>query len=241
VSALGSEYVGVKYRNRDAAKDESVPWRIMGLVDGTTLTYTPQAPSGAPTTIKSGQVVEFETTEAFVVKSQDPKHPFYMSGHMPGCMTYSLADDCRGDSEFVNVVPAQQFLRSYVFFTDPTYPETNLVVVRARGRDGQFADVTLDCAGPLTGWTALGSYEYTRVDLVRHDFAKQGSCDNGRQHMASTAPFGVTVWGWGSKETGGIYHIPQAPGFYTQAVSYAYPVGMSVRPINTVVVPTTPN
>ena len=30
---------------------------------------------------------------------------------------------------------------------------------------------------------------------------------------------------------------PQAPGFYTLAVSYAYPAGMSIAPINKVVVP----
>ena len=55
-------------------------------------------------------------------------------------------DDCRGDPEFVNVVPALEFFSSYVFFTDPTYPETNLVVVRSEATD-VFQDVTLDCAG----------------------------------------------------------------------------------------------
>ncbi|NOT29778.1 MAG: hypothetical protein HOP15_04930, partial [Planctomycetes bacterium] len=41
-------------------------------------------------------------------------------------------------------IPPQQYLRSYVFFTDPTYSETNLVVVRAKTPNG-FADVSLDC------------------------------------------------------------------------------------------------
>ena len=40
-----------------------------------------------------------------------------------------------------------------------------------------------------------------------------------------------TVWGWGSGETGGI-----GAGFYSQYVSYAYPGGASVKPINSVVV-----
>jgi hypothetical protein len=73
-----------------------------------------------------------------------------------------------------------------------------------------------------------GSYEYTRVDLVRHDFQKQGNCDNGAHQASSTAPFGLTVWGWGSQETG---------AFGTTDVSYAYPAGAGVVPINTVVVP----
>jgi len=45
-----------------------------------------------------------------------------------------------------------------------------------------------------------------------------------------------TVWAWGSAATGGAWAQPDFPGFYTQAVSYAYPVGMSVKPINSVVV-----
>jgi hypothetical protein len=113
------------------------------------------------------------------------------------------------------------------------------VVVRHQDK-GKFADVNLGCAGTLTGWQPIDqgdTYEYARIDLVRHDFIQQGNCDNGRHVMTSSVPFGLTVWGWGSAETGGAYNLPQAPGFYTQAVSYAYPAGASVAPINTVVVP----
>jgi hypothetical protein len=241
VSALGSEYAAVKYRDRYPSTPETVPWRLVGLVDGTKLTYEPSTPSGAPTTLNLGDVVEIQTDQNFVVRSQDEKHPFYLSAHMTGCTTYAtggdMTSDCRGDAEYVNVVPGKQFLSSYTFFTDPTYPEVNLVVVRAPGKDG-FADVTLDCYGTLDGWQPVGngSYEYTRVDLSKGNFEAQGKCDNGRHQMSSAAPFGVTVWGWGSAATGGAYAAPNFPGFYTQAVSYAYPVGMSVRPINDVVV-----
>src|SRR5260221_5567699 len=81
-----------------------------------------------------------------------------------------------GDADFVRVVPSAQYLSKYVFFTDPTYPETNLVVVRKRQDDGTFADVTLDCAGVLDGWTNVdgsGVYQFTRIDLVRHNFVPQ--------------------------------------------------------------------
>jgi hypothetical protein len=40
-----------------------------------------------------------------------------------------------------------------------------------------------------------------------------------------------TAGGWGSGERGGI-----GAGFYSQYVSYAYPGGASVKPINSVVV-----
>ncbi len=235
VRALGSEYVGVRYRDRWAGVDETVPWRIVGAVDGTVLTYEPSAPSGAPVTLAQGQMAEFDSGGLFVVKSQDSLHPFYMAGYMTGGATIPNASngDGRGDPEFVNVIPSAEYLASYTFFTDPTYPETDLVVVRT-GSNGAFEDVSLDCAGVLTGWQPLGAagtYEYTHVDLVTGDFQAQGACNNGRHVMSSKTPFGLTVWGWGSAASG---------AFVSQWVSYAYPAGQSVAPINTVVVPAVP-
>ncbi len=228
VRALGSEYVAVRYRNRVENKEESPPWRIVGAVDGTVLTYDPAPPAAdAPTTLGLGQVFSFRAAGPFVVRSQDGDHPFYLAGYMTGAGDFNNA----GDPEFVNVIPAKQYLSQYTFFADPTYPETNLVLVRSKGKDGAFADVTLDCAGALTGWQpvgASGSYEYTRFDLVRFNFEKQGNCDNGRREIASDAPFGLTVWGWGTDAT--------APAFNSTYVSYAYPAGARVQSINDVVV-----
>ena len=149
---------------------------------------------------------------------------------MTGCSTVSSDQfgDCRGDAEFVNMIPPEQYLAKYTFFTDPTYPETNLVLVR-ENKGGGYADVTVDCVGTVTGWTAIDAadtIEYARVDLVTGDFQKVGSCDNGLHQAASTQAFGMVVWGWGSGAT---------TNFTTQAVSYAYPAGASVKPINTVV------
>ena len=235
VRALGSEYVGLRYRNRYDGQEETPPWRLVGAADGTVLTWEPSPPAGAPTALDLGTVKELRAAGPFVVRSQDEKHPFYMSAHMTGAAQYDPNQtDGRGDAEFVNVVPPGEYLPSYVFFTDPTYPETNLLLVRTKGANG-FADVTLDCAGKVGGWSPVGTggaYEFTRVDLVRHDFAPQGGCNNGRHEIHSDAPFGLTVWGWGSAETGGNL----SPG-YSQYVSYAYPGGASVQPINPVVIP----
>ena len=224
VKALGNEYVGVRYRGRAGGTDEVVPWRLVGAVDGTQLTWEPSVPPGAPEELDLGAVAEFSATGPFVVKSQDNKHPFYISAYMTGGELF----DSEGDPEWVNVVPPEQYLDHYVLFADPTYSETNLVVVRTPSKlDGTFADVTLDCAGTLTGWQPLGKYEYTRIDLVTGNFMDVNGCSNGRHEMASERPFGVTVWGWGSKA---------ALGAGTKLVSYAYPAGASVQPINDVVV-----
>src|SRR5262249_11822781 len=110
---------------------------------------------------------------------------------------------------------------------------TDLVVTRTRNGDGSFPDVTLDCAGTLSGWQAVGdgSFEVTRVDLVRHDFQRQGKCDNGRHELtAKNGTAGLTVWGWGTTET----------KTFTRDVSYGYPAGESLAPLTNIVVPPVP-
>jgi hypothetical protein len=216
VKALGNEYVAVRYRERVSGSNEAVPWRLVGAANGTTLSYEPSVPAGAPMSLTQGQSAEFTSPGPFVVKSQDAAHPFYMAAYMTG----AGAGGGLGDPEAVNVVPPQQFLDHYVFFTDPTYAETNIVVVRPVANG---TDVTLDCMSrPLTGWQPIGTrYEYTRAD-VQHLGANVGGCDNGRHEMTSKGPFGITVWG------------------FDNSVSYAYPAGASVKPLNSVVVTPTP-
>ncbi len=228
VEQMGSEYVGATYRDRTPAPENRL-WRIIGAVDGTSLSYDP--PVAGPSTIGRGQVAEFNTDTPFVVRSQDPAHPFLVLEYMSGAnnLPPTSLGQGYGDPDVVRAVPTPQWATGYVFFTDPTYPETNLVVLRKKGPTG-FADVTLDCAGTLSGWTAVDqadTFELTRVDLVRHDFQPQGNCDNGRHAASSHEPFGLTVWGWGTPET--------TPN--TGYVSYGYPAGENLSAINTVVIP----
>jgi hypothetical protein len=265
VRALGSEYVAVRYRNRGST-EEIVPWRIVGVVDGTQLSYDPPQ-SGAPGTIDARQWIEFDEAGPFVVRSQDASHPFYLAAYMTGgCGTAAVADKVGafgcpgltgvlkgfGDPEFLNVVPPAQYLPHYTFFTDPTYPETNLVVVRVRdAQTAQMPEVTLDCAGVLTGWQPVGSsatYELTRVDLSTGNFRGVGNCNNGVHTMTAvlagatgspppTPLVGVTVWGWGNDVTwpsdnGG---TDETNANFTQWVSYGYPAGANFKPLNAAV------
>ena len=126
VRSLGNEYVGVRYRSRVDNTDEPSAWRIVGAVPGTTLTWEPTVPPMAPTTVTLGTEARFETPGPFVVRSQDDKHPFYLAQYMTG----GGGAMNRGDPEMLTVIPPAQYLNYYVFFTDPTYPETNLVFVR---------------------------------------------------------------------------------------------------------------
>lgn len=254
VRALGSEYVAVRYRSRKPGADESIPWRVVGVVDGTTLTYDPSAPAGAPTSLNQGQVVEFDDPGPWVISSQDSSHPFYLAQYMTGGSTVDPTGSettsiyyGAGDPEFVNVITPSQYLPGYTFFTDPTYPETNLVIVAVKdGPTNEFPSVNLDCAGMLKDWQPVGTsgkYQFTRVDLSTGDFKGVGKCNNGVHTIAATlsgappgeAPFiGVTVWGWGSGATGGTTMTDPS---YTRWVSYAYPAGANITKLNSVVVP----
>jgi hypothetical protein len=224
VKALGSVYAAVMFRPRMTG--DTAEWRLVGVVDGTMLTYSTTI-AGAPLSLNHGQSATFPSTDIpFTVQSQDSAHPFLLSELMTG----GEPSNGYGDPEIVPQVTPAQFGTSATFETDPTFPETNLVVVRAKDSTATFRDVTLDCAGALTGWQSLGAYEWARIDLTRHAFAAQGSCSSGPHTMTSAGPFGATVWGWGSDET--------TPS--TAYTSYGYPAAMGVAPINSVVVSATP-
>jgi hypothetical protein len=226
VSALGNEYVGAPFetRRQDLAP-EVIRYRLVGAVDGTQLTFDPPV-AGAPAALERGVVADFATSLAFVVRSQDAAHPFaaaqlmdtanVQGGSRPGAVAPGFGP-WLGDEELVTMLPPAQFLSRYVFFADTTYPTTNVVVVRTRGRDG-FRDVRLGCLGTIGGWQPVssgGRYEIARVDLVRAN-TPNGQCGNGRHVAESEAPFGITVWGLDSYS------------------SYAYPGGGNAATLSTV-------
>ena len=232
IKALGSEYVGAGIVTRlPSGEPESVPYKVLGVVSGTRLSWDPAPPPSAPTTLELGQVAEFETTEPFSVASQDGDHPFALTQYMPGSPLSGTVAGCSappsagvrcglGDEDWINLVAPEQFLRSYVFFTDPTYATTNLVLTRLRGDSG-FSDVKVECLGVIDGWKpvgAAGKYEVAKVDLTRGTVPLK-DCVTSRQSATSEGAFGVTVWGT------------------DLASSYGYPAGGNQVPINQVVVP----
>lgn len=232
ISALGNEYVGAGVVTRLASNaPEDVPYRVLGVVDGTTLSYDPAPPPGAPTTLSAGQVVEFSSSALFTVRSQGGTHPFSFTQYMTGTSGSSKAgcapqySPCQlGDEEWVVQLPPEQFLARYVFFTDPTYATTNLVVTRVRGASG-FSDVSIECLGNVTGWQPVGGegqYEVAHVDLSRAFTGTTPACATSRHEATSAGAFGITVWG---------------TDWYA---SYGYPAGGNIGSINDIVIPPIP-
>jgi hypothetical protein len=223
-SQWGTKYALVPFKPRidsfSSAAREQVPYTIVSAADGTVLTYEPSRPLGAPEKLDAAQSASFITDQLLVVQSQDSKHPFHASVYMTGSKYGGGSGGLvTGDPDYVNVPPADQFLDRYVFFTDYTYPDTRLTVVRRKTAKG-FLPVELDCAGPLEGFAPLGTsgeFEYAWVALtngyVPQKFAK-GECGYGRQGAHSDGPFAVTVWGM------------------AQDSSYGYVGGTGLRPIN---------
>lgn len=238
VSALGTTYSIVPPATRLASmQPEAIRYRFVGVVDGTKLAYDPPVP-GAPTALMRGQVVDWIATGSFVVSSEAGQ-PFHVAQLMPGGFfrpkdgaihsprvgarpSTTMGSNSLGDEEYVHVFPPAQFLSRYVFFTDPTYATTNLVITRSKGVNG-FRDVKVDCLGTVGGWKPVGTsgqYESTDVDLAR--LTPVGTCKNGFHVAESEAPFGLVVWG------------------LDNFASYAYPAGGNVAPINQVVVAPAP-
>jgi IgGFc binding protein len=218
--ANGNEYVMAPHGDRKpAGMSDPRVFRIYGMVDGTNLTYDP--PNLGPNALGLGGFIEIRTDTPFIVRSQDSDHPISVFTYMTGAG--EQGEGGWGDADFVRMVPPAQYLSHYVFFTDVTYPFTVLTVVRTK-KNGAFSDVNLDClGGPVTGWQPVGDYEITYVKLVDH-WMPQNGCNNGVHTMDSAAPFGVWVWGWGSEDTN------------TGWVSYGYPAGEGVLPINDVII-----
>lgn len=231
LSALSHRYVGAPYATRrQDLMPENVRYRIVGAVDGTTLTFDPPV-MGAPARIDRGASVEFSSRTAFVVSGQDPMHPFAVAQMMdsannfgpsrPGATAAGAGFGPNlGDEEFVLLFPPAQFLKRYVFFADPSYPTTNVTLVREK-TNGEFRSVTIDCYGAVDNWTAVDGarqYEWTTVDLIRAGMSVRG-CSNGRHVIESDSPIGVIVWGLDSYS------------------SYAYPAGGNAGTLQEVPIP----
>jgi len=221
VSAWGHEYAVLPAPNRvslmsqglEKERDPSAI-RIVGAADGTELVYEPAAPEGAPLHLGAGELAAFFAEQPFVVRSQDSDHPFYVAAYMTGAEASSYKV---GDPEMAMVVATDQWLDTYGFFTDSNYDSSSVFVTRRKER-GSFHDVTLDCAGSLSGWKAITpEYEWTEVTLSRFGEAQKydaGACTDGAHRIQSDGPFTITVWG------------------VSPYASYAYPGGTGLRPIS---------
>jgi hypothetical protein len=198
---LGTDYVVTVPTSPGGAPVGHVV-RFFGNEDGTTLTYSPSAPPGCPSTLDAAEVVEclgiitesFEVTgsQSFAVSS------FQLGGSIvdPGDFPASL-----GDPSMSPMVATQQYLTDYIFLAPTDYTQSFIDVVSPPG-----TDLTLDGMPVTATATAINSsWSVTRVPL-------RGTA--GSHVLVAPNPVGVQVVGYGA---------------YT---SYQYPAGLDLTEIS---------
>jgi hypothetical protein len=211
-TVLPAEVIGTKYlvtpptSPNGAVKGGHVV-RIYGNFDGTTLSYAPAAPMGAPTTIDAGAFIELgPLTDSFSVEGSQP---FVVASFMVGGSLQAPPGDkcpdfpCRGDPSMSMMVTPQQFRDSYTFLAPADY-ETNFADILVP--DG--ATVMLDGA-PLTG--AAEAIGKTGWSIVREPLK---AASGGVHKLSADKNVGLQVMGFG------------------HASSYYYPGGLNLELIS---------
>jgi hypothetical protein len=162
--------------------------RIYGNFDGTNLTYIPAAPTGCPTSINAGQVVdcgivngdfEVQGTNSFAVG-------VFSQGATVVDPTHSPPDE-QGDPDQSLAIAVKQYRTKYVFLAPTDYEDNYAVVIAPTG-----TTVTLDGAAAMGSPTALGSSGYGILRLTL------GAGQAGAHVLTATQPVGLQVMGYGS-------------------------------------------
>jgi hypothetical protein len=175
--------------------------RFFGNEDGTTLTYNPSKPSGCPSTLNAGQVVDCgEVTSDFEVKGDKEFGVF--SGMLGGQLVDpNGGQQSKGDPSQSFAVAVEQYRTQYIFLAPSDYDVSYVDIVGPTG-----VGVTID-GQSVSGFTAIGSSGF---GVARY---KLGAGNAGAHTLASTQSVGIQVMGYG------------------QYTSYQYPGGSDLTAI----------
>jgi hypothetical protein len=203
---IGTKYIVAPPTSPSGAVKGGHVVRIYGNVDGTTLTYAPATPAGAPATIAAGAFVEFgPVTDAFTVEGTQP---FVVGSFMVGGSLQAPPGDacpnfpCRGDPSMSMEVTPQQFRSTYTFLAPVDY-ENNFADILVP--DG--ANVMLDGAALTVAPQAIaGGWSIVREPLT--------AMSGGVHTLTSDKNVGLQVMGFG------------------HATSYYYPGGLNLKLIS---------
>ncbi|MCA9690450.1 MAG: IgGFc-binding protein, partial [Myxococcales bacterium] len=142
----GKTYVGAHSPDRG---NEQHHWRIYAGEDDVMISTEPPQP-GTPFTLSNqGDFMDVVVPNgtSFVISGDKPFMPVQYLGSQNGGAT-------TGDPSMYQMVPVEQFLKSYAFVTGTQYPEHYVQVIRKAGD----ADVMVDGA-PVGGYYQVGNYE----------------------------------------------------------------------------------
>lgn len=199
---LGKDYV-VAQPTGPLANAVGHEVHIYGDFDGTTLTYAPSTPTGCPTTINAGQMVNCGVvTQDFEVTGSQP---FAVSMFTQGASVVDPTDqppNQQGDPDQTMAVATAQYRSDYVFLAPTDYTNNYAVVIAKTG-----TVVTLDGTVASGTPTPVGSTGYGVLRL------KLSNTGTGAHTLSASNPVGLEVMGYGA---------------YT---SYTYPGGLDLQHI----------
>jgi hypothetical protein len=196
----------VKLAGGDATEiDEPEYFKLMGMLDDTTVTTTLPAPYDV-IRLDTGRSLVIETYVDFVLTADKPVSfgQFVASQNVTGIQRRLPG----GDPAFVMVPAAEQWRKGYVFLTPSLYAFDFIIVIHTPS-----ADVTLDGRGfpptckssPVPG--AESEFVVTRCQLSFPEI------NDGVHEILSDEPVGLIVYG------------------FDRYVSYGYPGGTDLRVI----------
>ena len=151
-----------------------------------------------------GDWVELLVDEPFIIEASKP---VLVGQYLSG----SGGSECKneGDPAFFLQVPVDQYRRDYVFFAPATYTTHYVNVMATSG-----TTVMLDGQPLEMGDDRIASSEWV---------AQSHKIGEGVHHITASGPAGLIVYGFGGPQGAGI-----------QNVSYGYPGGLDLNPINAV-------
>ncbi len=210
VDTWGTEYVGTKFEPRTATPPvEPDIWRVIAAEDDTRIQTDPPIDGIHDTRLDAGEWKQFAVRHDFEIVGEDP---IFLAQYMVGANWPGIPRVCDdglnafqptgiGDPAMSIAVPTDQFRTDYIVHIPENYDENYLDVVVPIGED-----VTVDGEPiPAGDWEVVGEmnrYEVAAVEV-----------DAGFYTLESDEPFGVVAYG------------------YACHVSYAYPGGMDLEPI----------
>jgi hypothetical protein len=188
--------------NGGATSDPS-GYRISGSFDGTTLSYTPSPPAGAPAVIDAGETIRFQTNQAFTVTSTEPEKSFALTQFLLSNQFINGFGQA-GDPAMIALPAVAQFQTRYVFLVPEGYAANFVTVIRVAG-----AEVTRDGVSvAAANWQPLGTLEGVDYEFVAL------SVPPGAHLVESDEPCGIVSVG------------------YDTDVSYGYPGGSGLEIIS---------
>lgn len=171
---LGREYVVARPTASNGGASGHVV-RLVGNADATTLSYPVGRPDGAPSTLRAGQVVEFDASDDFVVSGD---HEFAVVTFLSGLGTL-------GDPAQTNQVAVEQYRNEYVFLAPLDYDVSVADVVMRMGTEVFINGAPVPAPQPIGG----SGWGISRVTLDDNT--------GGRHHLMASDYVGLQVMGYG--------------------------------------------